>query len=69
MGLREVKSELSKLDKATLIKHISELYKKYKPVKEYFDFYVDPIEKKILDQYKEKVTEGFFPKRGYQLKL
>jgi Family of unknown function (DUF6155) len=69
MGLREVKSELNKLDKATLIKHISELYKKYKPVKDYFDFYLDPDEKKILNQYKEKVTEGFFPKRGDQLKL
>ena len=69
MGLKEVKSELGKLDKTTLIKHISELYKKYKPVKEYFDFYVNPDEKKILEQYKEKVTEGFFPKRGFQLKL
>lgn len=69
MGLKEVKSELDKLDKTTLIKHISELYKKYKPVKEYFDFYVNPDENKILDQYKEKVTEGFFPKRGYHLKL
>ncbi len=69
MGLREVKSELNKLNKEELIKHISELYKKYKPVKEYFDFYINPDEKKLLEQYKEKVTEGFFPKRGYQLKL
>jgi len=34
MGLRDVKSELKLLDKETLIKHISELYKKYKPVKD-----------------------------------
>lgn len=44
MGLREVKSELNKLDNETLIKHISELYKKYKSVKEYFDFYINPNE-------------------------
>ena len=69
MGLREVKSELNKLDRKTLIKLISELYKKYKPVKEYFDFYVNPDEKKLLEQYKEKVTEGFFPNRGYDIKL
>lgn len=69
MGLREVKTELNKLDKEDLVKHISELYKKYKPVKEYFDFYVNPDEKILLEQYKGKVTEGFFPKRGYQLKL
>ena len=69
MGLREVKSELNKLDKDVLIKHISELYKKFKPVKEYFDFYINPDEKKLLEQYKDKVTEGFFPKRGDQIKL
>jgi len=69
MGLREVKIELNKLDKSELINHISELYKKYKPVKEYFDFFINPDEEKLLKQYKEMVTEGFFPKRGYQLKL
>lgn len=69
MGLREVKKELNRLDKADLIKHIAELYKKYKPVKQYFDFYIDPDEKKLLEEYKEKVAEGFFPKRGFQLKL
>lgn len=69
MGLREVKSELIKLDKNTLIKHISELYKKHKPVKEYFDFYINPNENEILQQYKEKVSKGFFPKRGYELRL
>lgn len=69
MGFREVKPELSKLEKADLIKHIAELYNKYKPVKEYFDFYINPNEKELLEQYKEKVTEGFFPKRGCQLKL
>jgi hypothetical protein len=69
MGLREIKASLNKLEKEELIKHISELCIKYKPVKEYFDFYVNPNEKKILEQYKEKVAEGFFPKRGHQLKL
>jgi len=69
MGLREVKSELNKQDKTTLIKHISELYKKFKPVKEYFDYYVNPNEEKILEEYKEKVREGFYPKRGFSLKL
>jgi len=69
MGLREVKTELNKLEKEDLIKHISELYKKFKPVKEYFDFYVNPDEKRLLEQYKEKVREGFYPKRGDRLRL
>jgi len=55
MGLREVKSELDKLEKEVLINHISELYKKFKPVKEYFDFYENPIEISILEKYKDKV--------------
>lgn len=69
MGLREIKAELTKLDKDSLIKHISELYKKYKPVKEYFDFYINPDEEEVLAVYKAKVREGFYPKRGYNLKL
>lgn len=69
MGLRKVNAELNKLDEEDLIKHISKLYKKYKPVKEYFELYIEPDEKRLLNQYKEKVTEGFFPKKGYQLKL
>jgi len=69
MGLRELKSELNKQDKKALIKHISELYKKYKPIKEYFDFYINPNEKELLKKYKEKVREGFYPKHGFDLKL
>ena len=52
-----------------MIRNISELYKKYKPVKEYFEICIHPDEEKLLAVDKEKVSEGFFPKRGYQLKL
>jgi hypothetical protein len=69
MGLREVKTELNKMGKQKLIKVIAEIYKKYKPVKEYLDFYVNPNEKELLEEYKDKVTEGFFPSRGYNFKL
>jgi hypothetical protein len=69
MGLREVKAELNKLEKEDLIKHISELYKKFKPVKEYFEFFINPDEDSILKKYKERVREGFYPKRGSRLKL
>ncbi|MFP4459111.1 MAG: DUF6155 family protein [Candidatus Zixiibacteriota bacterium] len=69
MGLRQVKAELKKLKKDTLINLIGELYKNFKPVKEYLEFYMNPDEEKILEQYKEKVREGFFPKRGYRLRL
>ena len=54
MGLRELKAELKQLDNDALINHIAELYKKYKPVKEYFDFFINPNEKEIIEQEKAK---------------
>ncbi|MDP4664026.1 MAG: DUF6155 family protein [Salibacteraceae bacterium] len=69
MGLREVKKDLENLEKQELIYHISELYKKYKDVKEYFDFFANPNEKEILEKFKERVHEGFYPNRGWRLKL
>ena len=63
MGISEIKKELSKLEKAQLIDLISDLYKKDISVKEYFKFYLKPDEKNLLEEYKDKVREGFFPKR------
>ena len=69
MGLKEIKEELLNLDKDILIKHFLELYKKYDSVKEYFNFYINPNEDELLKKYKDKVREGFFPKRGMRLQL
>lgn len=69
MGLREVKKELNELEKEQLIYHLTELYKKYPEVKEYLDFFSDPDEQKILEKFKERVHEGFYPSRGWRLKL
>ena len=69
MGLKEIKEELLNQDKDTLVKHLVELYKKYDSVKEYFNFYINPNEDELLIKYKEKVREGYFPKRGMRLKL
>lgn len=69
MSLKEIKQELLKQEKETLVKHILELYKKYSSVREYFDFYITPNEEELLEKYKEKIREGFYPKRGMRLKL
>ena len=69
MGIREVKNNLKNLNKGQLIDFISELYKKNKSVKEFFDFYVNPNEKELLIKYREKVFETFFPKRGFGYNL
>lgn len=69
MGFSEIKKELSKLDKVQLIDLISDLYRKNISVKEYFKFYLKPDEKNLLEEYKDKVREGFFQKRGIQPRL
>lgn len=69
MGLRDVKKELEKLDQEELIHHISELYKKHKAVKEYFDFFANPDEDELLEEFKGRIHEGFYPKSGKKLKV
>jgi Family of unknown function (DUF6155) len=69
MSLTDLKKELKKFDKNKLINLISELYKKHKPVKDFFDFYVQPDEKGLFEKYKTRVFEAFYPKRGFHLKL
>ena len=45
------------------------MYKKFKPVKEYFDFYVNPDEEKLLARYKERVDKELFPGWHYAPKI
>ncbi len=69
MGFSEIKKELGKLEKMHLIDLISDLYRKNISVKDYFKFYIKPDEKNLLEEYKGKVREGFFPKRGIKPRL
>ncbi len=69
MGLTDVKKELNKLDKDNLINLITDLYKKNKSVKDFFDFYIEPNENELFKNYKDKVFEAFYPKRGFGFNL
>lgn len=69
MGLSDIKKELRRLDKDKIIEIISDLYKKYKPVKDYLDFYIKPDEKKLLFEYRDKIFYSFYPERGNNFKL
>lgn len=64
MSSVKLKKELEKLTKEQLIEQVLDLYKKYKPVKEYYDFYLDPNEEKQLEKYKKIITNEFYPNRG-----
>jgi DNA primase len=69
MGLTELKKELTKLDKDELIEIVTDLYKKNKSVKEYFEFYVNPNETELFKKYRTKVIEAFFPQHGFNCNL
>jgi len=69
MGILDIKRELRKLDKEKLIDLVTDLYKKNKSVKEFFDFYVNPNERDLFEKYQDKVFESFYPKRGFGYKL
>jgi hypothetical protein len=69
MGLTDLKKELKKLDKDKLIDLVTDLYKKNKSVKEFFDFYVNPDERELFNKYRDKVFEAFYPRRGFSYKL
>ena len=69
MGLSDIKKELKKLEKDTLINLIADLYKKNKAVKELFDYYLNPNEQELFEKYRTKVYEAFFPKRGFGFNL
>jgi len=69
MGIKELKIELKKMHQEDLIDLILDLYLKNKPVKEQLDYYFNPNEQELLNSYKKKVLEAFFPKRGDQFHL
>jgi len=69
MGMDELKVELDGLDKRHLIGLILEIYRKNKNIQRFLDYYFKPEELKLFEEYKNRVKEGFFPRRGYDLKL
>jgi hypothetical protein len=70
MPVTEIKKELQKFDKNKLLEVVLDLYKKNKSVRQYFDFYMNPNEKELLQKFKQKVFEAFYPAKGdrYSLK-
>jgi hypothetical protein len=64
-----LKKYLQQFTKEQLIEQINELHKKYKEVKDYYSFCMNPDEKKTVEKYKAIIYESFYPKRGFKLSL
>lgn len=59
-----LKKHLETLSKEELIKQILELNQKYKDVKTYYSYFVNPLDKEVAKNFKKIIRNEFFPLRG-----
>lgn len=65
INLTELKKRLKQASKDDLIREIGELYKRFEPVKDYYQVkFGEDHELGVADKYKSLVENEFFPKRG-----
>ena len=68
MSKAKLKKELNNLTKEQLMEQILDLYDKNKAVKEFYDFYLNPVnEKELVEKYKKLIRKEFNverPERG-----
>ncbi|MDL5514879.1 hypothetical protein QSE00_23920, partial [Arenibacter sp. M-2] len=61
MAFREVKKELSGMEKTEIIKLISEIYKKVPGAKTYLDVFATGEIKKLVENYKKEIERYIYP--------
>lgn len=64
MSKRDLKKYLNELTKSQLEEQIIELYEKFVPVKNYYDFVFNPKEDALLRESKIKISNEYFPARA-----
>ncbi|MEM8832625.1 MAG: DUF6155 family protein [Cyanobacteria bacterium P01_G01_bin.19] len=63
--LTTLKKHLKSRSQAELIDEIAELYKRFKPVKEYYQIQLNSgNDAQVIENYKKKIENEFFPSRG-----
>ncbi len=69
MAFREVKKELSGMDKTEIVKLISEMYKKIPAVKTYLDIFATGEIEQLVEKYKKEIERYIYPSgRNMQLR-
>ncbi len=61
MSKRDLKQYVHKLSKEQLQEQITDLYTRFKDVKEYYDFAFNPKENKLIEECKFKISKEYFP--------
>lgn len=64
MSKTEVKKYIKSLERDSLEELIMDLYSARKEAKEYLEYVVKPNDKGKLEEYRDIITNEFFPKRG-----
>lgn len=62
MSKTQLKKQLLILTKEQLVEQVLELYESYKPVKEFYSFYLNPNENELFEKYKAIIVNEFYPK-------
>ncbi|NJL52744.1 MAG: hypothetical protein HC930_12000 [Hydrococcus sp. SU_1_0] len=66
INLTILKKHLKARSQAELISDIAELYKRFQPVKDYYQIQLDPQdETQVAAKYKKIIEDEFFPTRGF----
>jgi hypothetical protein len=68
MSKRQLTEFLNELNKAELKEQLVDLYKRFKDVKEFYDFSFDPNEEERLQLAKTKISREYFPAKGKKVK-
>ena len=61
MSKRALTKYLQSLKKADLETQVLELYEKFKPVRDYYNFVFNPKEEKLIEDAKFKISKEYFP--------
>jgi len=69
MSKKDLKEYLQQLNKKQLQEQITDLYTRFKDVKEFYDFAFNPQENKLLEECKFKISKEYFPVSGRKAKM
>lgn len=69
MSKRELRKYLKELTKVQLEEQIIDLYERFKPVKEYYDFAFNPKENELIEQCRFQISKEYYPVGSRKAKL
>ena len=69
MSKRELRKYLKELTKVQLEEQIIDLYERFKPVKEYYDFAFNPKENELIELCRFQISKEYYPVGSRKAKM